>query len=108
MTGGPPVARFFQRASVRVVTNIVPQTAPGVHVGRRYHGIQARLAVSFGVALVLILVDIELVGFFGLPLGGYEGRAGTFKQEAFQSLKLIADLKEERFSAIGPRSGRKT
>ena len=61
-----------------------------------FHGIQARLAISFGLAVVVILVTVECIEFFGLPGLPSLGWVQNFKSEASRSLELIADLKEER------------
>lgn len=59
-------------------------------------GIRAKLTISFGLLFVAVLTVVELVGFVGLPVFSLPGRQSRERQEAFNSLSLIADLKEER------------
>lgn len=60
-----------------------------------FHSIQTRLIVLFSLTFAVILVAVELIGFFGVPFTAYPGRRGYFRDEACRSLELIADLKEE-------------
>jgi len=56
--------------------------------------------VYFILLFLLILVAINLVRFFGIPFTGHEGEYGYVRDEAFKSLTLMADLKEERLQRV--------
>ena len=62
----------------------------------RFHSVQTRMALSFGLASLAILVTLRYIGLWGVPFTRWNGRVEDFKAEADAGLQLIADLKEER------------
>ena len=61
-----------------------------------FGSIQTRLIFYFCLLFVVILVTTNLICIVGVPFTSYAGRQGQKKTEVFRSLKLIAELKEER------------
>ncbi len=76
--------------------SLAPPQGPSPWSVRRFHGVQTRLALSFGLWATLILVTLLYIGLFGVPLTPYQGRAGDFRAQAAAGVQLIADYKEER------------
>ena len=64
-------------------------------LARWFRSVQTRLALSFGLAALLILLILLYVGLFGIPLTPYQGRAGDFKAQAAAQISSIAALKEQ-------------
>ena len=59
---------------------MAPRACPALAAAARFHGVQTRMAVSFGLAFVLILVVVELIGFFGRSADPpWSGRMGRFQ-----------------------------
>ncbi len=79
--------------------------APSPRPARRFHSLQTRLALSFGLAALLILVTLLYMGLFGVPLTPYRGRAGDFEAEAAAHVTSLAERKEERLRGGWGTSG---
>ncbi len=64
-----------------------PENAPSL--GRR-------IFFYFGLLFAAMLAALELVFLFGLPFLDYDGEYNTYRNDAFRTLNLAADLKKER------------
>ncbi len=58
--------------------------------------IGVKLIVSFSLLFVAVLTVTEIAGIKGVPFTLYPGRQEHHRAKAFESLELIADLKQER------------
>lgn len=63
---------------------------------RFFRRIGPRLAVSFSLVFVVVLVLIQLAGLMGVPFTPYAGRIREGRAETLKNLGLVADLKKER------------
>jgi len=61
-----------------------------------FSSIRTRLIIYFSLLFAVVLVLVGLINIFGIPFSAYSGRQGQQREEAFHSLELIADLKEEQ------------
>lgn len=61
-----------------------------------FKSLRTRLIAFFSLLFAAIIVLIELVSIFGIPLTPNRGLIQQQREEAFRSLGLIADLKKER------------
>lgn len=61
-----------------------------------FGSIRIKLIVYFSLLFAVVLTLVGLINIFGIPFTAYTGRQGQQREEAFRSLDLIADLKEEQ------------
>jgi PAS domain S-box-containing protein len=64
--------------------------------GGLFKSIRTKLIVYFCLLFTIVLVLVGIFNTFGIPFSTYAGRQGEQREEAFQSLSLVADLKQER------------
>lgn len=61
----------------------------------RFSGVGKKLVLSFSVLFIVILLASKWINLMGLPFLGYEGRRGEYRDQAFKTLSLVADMKKE-------------
>ncbi len=64
--------------------------------GGLFKSIRTKLIVYFCLLFTIVMVLVGIFNTFGIPFSTYSGRQGEQREEAFQSLSLVADLKKER------------
>ncbi len=52
-----------------------------------------KLVITFSLFIILIILILELVQFFGVPFMAFKGRWEEQRQEIFKNMEFIADLK---------------
>jgi signal transduction histidine kinase len=65
-------------------------------IRRRLFSLRSKMAVSFGLLFVTVLVVVSLVRTFGIPFTEDSGSYGQERSDVLKNLSLIADLKKER------------
>ena len=63
-----------------------------------FFSIRSKMILYFGLMFTMILTIVGLTEMYGIPYTNYGGEFLQHRQNAFQSLNLIADLKKERLS----------
>lgn len=58
------------------------------------HSLQSKITLYFGVLLTVVLVVVNVIRIYGLPLTLFQGEYAQRQQEIFHNLSLIADLKK--------------
>jgi two-component system, cell cycle sensor histidine kinase and response regulator CckA len=59
--------------------------------------LKAKMLISFGALVAVMLLVINVVRTFGIPFTSYSGSYGDHIAEAMRNLNLVADLKKDRF-----------
>jgi len=63
---------------------------------RLFDRMGVRLSAIFCGVTIVVIVAVQALQIAGVPFTDYEGRSEIRRQEAFQTLSMLADIKEER------------
>ncbi len=67
-----------------------------LHPLKRIKSIKTKIIIYFSLLFVVLILGINTISVKGIPFTSYIGNEGLRKEEAYNAIKLIADLKKER------------